>query len=129
MNRFWLWVLAYGLMLLALVVFAKQIIGPAEAHEWYTDTGCCGGTDCAAVPIEADWVRPGKDGYRVVLTKEQARQINPNAGFAVDELIPWHSNKLKDFPANVRITSPAVYHLCIPASYSGVYCLFVVPST
>ena len=110
-----------GLILFALM--AKQ----AHAHDWYTDTGCCGGNDCNAVPLDAEWVQPTKDGYRVTLTPAQARQINPQASFAVDEVVPWHSNKIKTLPANVR--SPALYHICIPASYSGIYCLFTVPGT
>lgn len=104
--------------------------GKAEAHSWFSRTGCCGGSDCAAVPIDADWVQLGKNGYYVRLTVAQARMVNPDAEYPVDELVPWHSNKIKSLPAlrpGETYGAPALYYLCIPAKYSGIYCLFPVP--
>lgn len=131
--RFGLWLLVYAMALLALVVFARHLIGPAEAHHWYTNqrnvkgSSCCSGTDCAPVPISADWVQPSRDGYRVTLTLEQARTINPDSQFPMDVTVPW-AHVMAPPPEAARDSIPALYHLCIAAGVPNlVYCLFAVP--
>lgn len=109
-----------ALLFLALLWWAW----PSHAHEWYKNTGCCSGSDCAAVPLDADWVQPTKGGYQVDLTAEQAALINPEAHLPVHEFI--EGTRVRMPPAKA-MGDPALYHLCIPSGFSGVYCLFVVP--
>lgn len=107
-----------------------------HAHDWYTGTrdpvtqsGCCGGHDCAAVPLDADWIRPVAEGLRVVMTLEQSKQVNPYSQSPVDTVVPW--SRVQSPPADAS-GPPAIYHVCIAAyqriQNGGVYCLFAVPS-
>lgn len=116
---------------IAVACLITWLSRPAHAHDWYSGTGCCGGSDCNAIPLDADWVEPVKQGYHVRLTAEQARTINHKAKNRVDEIVSWNSNKLKSPPAlkpGQTYGAPAIYHLCIaPSGY--VYCLFTVPGT
>lgn len=124
-------------LLIALVVIAMLVIAEmAQAHDWYKDlrspkgSSCCSGNDCAPVPIDADWVQPTKDGYRVTLSKEQAQTINPDAQYPFNAVVPW-SQVMAPPPkamAEMNGKPPALYHLCIAAySPNTVYCLFAVP--
>lgn len=119
------------LALAALLMWMAQ----AHAHDWYTSTrdpesraSCCGGHDCAAVPLDADWIQPVADGFHVVMTLEQSRQINPYSQAPVDTVVPWSRVQV---PPPGAETVPALYHLCIAPSQrlirGGVYCLFAVP--
>lgn len=125
--RYWAWAFAASLALVFLLLLGKYAV--AEAHDWYSGTGCCGGSDCNAIPLNSDWVTPVKQGYHVQLTVEQAMTINPKAKNRVDEIVSWNSNKLKSPPPlkpGQTYGAPAIYHLCIaPSGY--VYCLFAVP--
>lgn len=113
------------LALAALFMWMAQ----AYAHSWYSRTNCCNGSDCAPVPLDAGWVTMEEHGYQVTLTKEQAKQVNPDAEVAISVFIPWHNSRIKSPPVlKAGETYGAnIYHLCIPPRYNGVYCLFVVP--
>jgi hypothetical protein len=78
-------------LLLALGCIA--LLGPAEAHDWYsgirnptTGVGCCGGNDCTPIDVA-----------RVVETRDE---------FIVDGV--WHFNKDEAMPAQ-----DGQYHACI----------------
>lgn len=107
----------------------------AEAHDWYTKKvdpvhkkGCCGGSDCAVLPIDIPGVLTiEREGYRVRLTLEQAKLINPQRKELFDHLIPWD---------RVQPSEDLNYHICIMAkdyeSYwrdprDGTYCFFEPP--
>lgn len=132
--RYWGWALAASLAIIILLLLGK--FAGAEAHDWYKDlrnpkgSSCCSGTDCAPVPLDADWVRPTRDGYRVTLTVEQARTINPDAQYPFNAMVPW-SQVMAPPPkamTEMRGEPPALYHLCIAAySPNTIYCLFAVP--
>lgn len=114
----------------ALAILVFGMVMKAEAHEWYsgkrdpvTTIGCCGGSDCAPVPLDVDWVRPVAEGYRVTLTVEQAHNFNAHVTMPIDEIIPW---------ARVQIVDPkkyegpqAIYHICINGNQ--IRCLFATP--
>lgn len=100
-------------------------------HEWYlgrTDptsgNSCCGGGDCAPVPLDADWVNPVEGGFQVTMSLMEARLVNENMKKGVDVLVPWERVMLlsagKDAPV-------AIYHICLWGD--SLKCLFVVPST
>lgn len=115
-------------VLLALVLFFA--FAPAvQAHSWYSRTNCCSGTDCAPVPLDAAWVIMEEHGYRIVLTAEQAKLVNPYATKPLDVFIKWSDRRIKSPPILLpgETYGPNIYHLCIPAGYVGVHCLFVVP--
>ena len=107
----------------------------AQAHDWYSQKvdpvhkkGCCGGSDCAVLPIDIPGVLSvEKDGYRVRLTLEQAQKINPYRIQAFDHLIPWD---------RVQPSEDLNYHICILAKdydvgwrdpRDGTYCFFEPP--
>lgn len=102
----------------------------AYAHDWYSRTNCCNGSDCAPVPLDAEWVTMEANGYRVFLTVEQAKLVNPEATYPINELIPWHSNKIRVPPVLKagETYGKTIYHLCISTT-GTVYCLFPVPVT
>lgn len=126
-KRFWGWALLYGALGVALLILGHY--SGAQAHSWYARTNCCSGTDCNAVPLDADWVSPTARGYHIKLTAAQAKTINPYATLPVDQVIPWGNSRIKAPPKLQpgETYGEAVYHLCIPSSWSGVYCLFAVP--
>lgn len=115
--------------LVAAFVFLAPVI--ASAHSWYSDRrdpvtkkGCCGGTDCAQLVIEPGVFSAEPGGYRVRLTLEQARRINPVRREGIDILIPWE---------RVQDSEDGNFHLCIPR-WNGVvrddfYCFFAPPNT
>ena len=115
------------LLKLAVLVAAFLAAGKAGAHEPYSGlydpvTGgrCCGGSDCAVLKIEPGMIEAVEQGYRLTLTTEQARRINPARRVPVDTVIPWDRMK-PSFDGN--------YHLClpsypIPGATSDFYCFF-----
>lgn len=76
------------------IAFYLMLTVSASAHSFYTDSkdpvfnyeGCCGGSDCSAIP--ASWVHDMKDGVRIIMTLEQAKQVNSLATMPVDAFIP-----------------------------------------
>ena len=121
------------LIALAALVAAFILLAPvvANAHSWYserrdpvTKKGCCGGTDCAQLVIEPGMLTADHLGYRISLTAEQARKINPSRRDGVDLLIPWD---------RIQPSEDGNFHLCLPR-WNGVvlgdfYCFFAPPST
>src|SRR5262245_43183618 len=86
-----LWPLFVLLVAAWVFLFGSRL---AEAHDWYSSTNdpvfqssCCGGHDCA--PIDPAWVSEVGDGYRLTMTADQARTVNPAAQAPVDALVPW----------------------------------------
>lgn len=77
------------LVLLAALVAAFVFLGPvmsSMAHSWYSEKvdpvygqSCCGGSDCAAWQIMPGEIEAEADGYRVRLSLERSRMINPNS--------------------------------------------------
>jgi hypothetical protein len=101
-----------------------------QAHEWYSNRsdpaskmGCCGGSDCAPVPIDADWVQPVSNGLHVVLTLEQAKTFNIRTGAVIDEVVPW--SRVMALSAGYN-GPPAFYHICIVGD--ELRCVFAVPT-
>jgi len=59
------------------------------------------------------------EGYRLRLTIDQARKINPLRTTPVDTLIPWE---------RMQVSEDGNFHLCIPAHPNGLrydfYCFW-----
>lgn len=123
------------------ILLASSI--PAFAHDWYvgkndpvTGGSCCTTAansqygDCAVLQIVPGVITGEVNGYRIVLTEEQARKINPLREGAVNILVPWN---------RVQPSLDGNFHLCIPASapkpseHSGprgdFYCFWAPPSS
>lgn len=89
----------------SIIVFAiasMALSTGAHAHDWFTGTtdptglgGCCTGPndpnpDCKPVPADmVGVITEVSEGYRVVLTIEQARFFNKATTAAIDEVVPW----------------------------------------
>jgi hypothetical protein len=97
------------------VVYAKL----ARAHDWYvgqrdpvTKGGCCTTSatakygDCAELRVEPGVLEPIPEGYRVRLTVEQARKINPLRNLPVDTIVP---------ESRIQDSEDGNFHMCIPA--------------
>ena len=105
---------------------------PATAHDWYTGahdprTGsrCCGGQDCAVLKIETGVIEAVSEGYRLRLSLEQAREINPNRHVSVDTVIPWN---------RVQPSPDGNWHVCLPPypmphMSADIYCFWEPPGT
>lgn len=118
---------------LAALVAAFVFLAPlmAWAHSWYSEkhdpvslAPCCGGTDCAKLVIEPGVLTAEPDGYRIRLTLEQARRINPYARAPIDALVIWK---------RVQPSEDGNYHICISPDYRlpprfGIYCFFAPPN-
>jgi hypothetical protein len=108
------------------------LLSQARAHDWYSKykdpehrTNCCGGHDCAPWRIRTGSVSPENGGWRVRLTLEEARQINPLATAPIDT---WVS------AARVMQSENGGWDICLRPSWRdgpdfGVICLFGPPST
>lgn len=123
------------LVLLAALVAAFVFLGPvmsSMAHSWYSEKvdpvygqSCCGGSDCAAWQIMPGEIEAEADGYRVRLSLERSRMINPNSAAPIDALVKWQ---------RVQPSEDGNWHLCLMTSFragprGGVYCLFAPPNT
>lgn len=99
----------------------------AVAHEWYskrmdpvTLAPCCGGKDCAPLVIKPGMLEAEEDGYRIRLTEEQAKKINPQRYGSVDVLVEW---------ARIQPSEDGNFHICIPPYHqpqmrADLYCFF-----
>lgn len=99
----------------------------AYSHEWYSkrmdpvrQTPCCGGSDCAKLKIDPGVLEATDEGYRVRMTLEQARRINPQRIAPVDTVVPWE---------RIQLSEDGNYHICIPsyevpAMPADFYCFF-----
>jgi hypothetical protein len=81
-----LWPLFVLLLAAWMYLFETQF---ARAHDWYSSTAdpvfqsnCCGGHDCA--PVDPAWVSEVSEGYRLTMTANQARTVNPAAQFGAE---------------------------------------------
>jgi hypothetical protein len=111
-----------------LLVLASM---PALAHSWYSKkvdpvwrNGCCGGNDCAQLVVTPENVTAEADGYRIRLTHEEAKKINPYTTSGIDALVIWE---------RVQPSEDGNWHICIMTSYrdkarGGIYCLFAPPN-
>lgn len=129
------------LLKLAALVAAFFFVAPfvaALAHDPYsgrTDpvygNGCCGGADCAILEVKPGMLEGELDGYRIRLTLEEARKINPYRVQPVDTLIVWD---------RIQPSWDGNYHLCLrsrdaldmfggPDPRGAAYCFFAPPNT
>ena len=103
---------------LALIVL-PLFLQPANSHDWYSGTSdpvtggsCCttaaqdGYGDCAQLLIEPGVLEPVPEGYRIRLTVEQARKLNPLRNHAVDTIVP--EERIQD-------SEDGNWHMCVPA--------------
>lgn len=123
------------LLKLAALVAAFLFVAPivaALAHQPYTGlkdpvtkSSCCGSADCAVFKIEPGMLTGEVDGYRLRLTEEQARRINPVRSGPVDTLIPWD---------RVQPSWDGNHHLClpnykVPHMAADFYCYWAPPNS
>ena len=98
----------------------------ASAHSWYsekrdpvTKKGCCGIADCHEIAISPENYTPEADGFRIRLTAEQAKIINPFRLDPLDIFVPFE---------RVQPSEDGNFHLCIPrfngVTYGDFYCFF-----
>lgn len=113
-------------------VFFFLAAAPAAAHEWYSkrrdpvfsQTTCCGGSDCAPLPPHAISITP--DGQlRVTLTVEEARRINPVRRYGFDQIISFD---------RIQTSEDGRPHICLQPHQApedpreGYYCIFLPPT-
>lgn len=101
---------------------------PAASHDWFAGTkdpvsgsGCCGGDDCAAIPIElfdVGAVVEMKNGYSVKLTLPQARMFNRDTRKPVEDFLPF---------ARVQPSKTGGFAMCI--YQDRVQCFFAPQNT
>jgi hypothetical protein len=101
----------------------------AEAHSWYSEkrdpiysqTTCCGGSDCAPLPAHAISITPDGD-LRITLTVEEARRINPVRRYGFDRVIQFE---------RIQNSEDGTPHICLMAHdmendpREGYYCVFL----
>lgn len=108
---------------LLLLAFAS----PAAAHDWYstetdpvTFSRCCGNHDCAPLKIEPGMIEAVEEGYRLRLSVEQAKAINPNRTQRVDTIVEW--DRIQPSPdGNWHVCLPNYY---LPAMRGDFYCFW-----
>jgi hypothetical protein len=105
----------------------------ADAHDWYvgkrdpvTGGGCCTTSatakwgDCNELLIEPGVLEPVPEGYRIRLTVEQARRLNPLRNTPVDTIVPEE---------RIQESGDGNWHMCIPriqldSMRADFYCFF-----
>jgi hypothetical protein len=114
-------------VILSCLLFAT----PAYGHAWYSKKidpvfgqGCCGIHDCGQLVISPGVLSAEEDGYRIRLTLEQSKLINPLSTAPIDGVVPWN---------RVQPSEDGNYHICIMSVHrdnirAGIYCLFVPPN-
>jgi hypothetical protein len=114
------------LTILAALLFSATA---ASAHEWYgkrrdpiySQTTCCGGTDCAPLPAHAISITP-EGNLRITLTVEEARAINPVRRYGFDRVIQFE---------RIQNSEDGTPHICLMAHdlegdpREGYYCVFL----
>lgn len=103
-------------IILAALLFSGTV---AHAHDWYigkrdpvTGGGCCTTAanasygDCNQLVIEPGVLEPVPEGYRVRLTVEQARRLNPLRTLPVDTIVPEE---------RIQESGDGNFHMCIPS--------------
>ncbi|MBK1870582.1 hypothetical protein [Taklimakanibacter albus] len=118
-----------------LAVIVAAWIFPATprfvlAHDWYGYTAdpvyqsnCCGGHDCA--PVDPAWVSEVREGYRLTMTVDQARTVNPDAQAPVDAVVPW--KRIQSPPEAEHPFYACIYDMDRTAPRYGVICFFATP--
>jgi hypothetical protein len=101
------------------------------AHDWYSSTAdpvyqssCCGGHDCA--PVDSAWVSEVAEGYRLTMTVDQARTVNPAAQSPVDAVVPW--SRIQSPPSATHTFYACIYDQDRAAPRYGVICFFATPT-
>jgi hypothetical protein len=125
MAKFWpLFVL---LVAAWIYLFGTQFV---QAHDWYSSTAdpvyqsnCCGGHDCA--PVDPAWVSEVSEGYRLTMTADQARTVNPQAQSPVDAVIPW--SRIQSPPKADHLFYACIYDRDRTPPRRGVICFFATP--
>jgi hypothetical protein len=122
-----LWSLFVLLLAAWMYLFGTQF---ALAHDWYSSTAdpvyqssCCGGHDCA--PVDPSWVSETREGYRLTMTADQARTVNPQAQSPVDAVIPW--SRIQSPPNADHLFYACIYDRDRAAPRHGVICFFATP--
>lgn len=135
-TKFLCMIFVYGFIALVTLVVGLSIItyviAPARAHDWYSaaqdpvySSDCCGGHDCA--PLNAEWVKVEGDGYRVRMTVEQSRTINPSSTEPVNAFVP--GERVQSPPEH----SDKPFYACVydkdrgPPRH-GIICFFATPT-
>jgi hypothetical protein len=126
-SRPW-WLLPLIAAFVAAWVFAGP---PAKAHDWYSSTSdpvyqssCCGGHDCA--PIDSAWVSQEPGGYRLRMTIEQSRTVNPSSQAPVNALVPW--SRVQSPPHADHEFYACIYDRDRARPREGVICFFATPT-
>ena len=110
----------FGLALIFLALtatFAEAHDGYVGKHDPVTGGSCCttsktdGYGDCAKLVVEPGVLEPVPEGYRLRLTVEQARKINPLRRWPVDTIIPEE---------RIQESEDGNFHLCIPGYPGGM---------
>ena len=103
------------------------------AHDWYSSTAdplyssnCCGGHDCA--PVDPAWVRETKEGYRLTMTADQARTVNPAAVTPIDAVIPWSRVQAPPENKDGKPFYACIYDRDRSPPRNGVICFFSTPT-
>lgn len=116
----------------AALVAAFLLPGSAGAHEWFNGFRdpvfgwkCCDGDDCDVVEINGQNITAERDGYRVRLTVEEAKKLNPNTNLPVDGLVPWE--RVIESPTGQFAACPFIYRR--DEATAGLWCLFVPPNS
>jgi hypothetical protein len=111
-----------------LYLFSSQFV---LAHDWYSSTSdpvyqsnCCGGHDCA--PVDPAWVSEQREGYRLTMTLDQARTVNPSAQAPVDAVVPW--SRIQSPPNADHMYYACIYERDRGAPRHGVICFFATPT-
>ncbi|TMJ35180.1 MAG: helix-turn-helix domain-containing protein [Alphaproteobacteria bacterium] len=116
---------------LATVCFSFVGSHAVLAHDWYSSTAdpvyqsnCCGGHDCA--PVDSEWVSEVAEGYRLKMTIDQARTVNPAAETPVDAVVPW--SRIQSPPTATHAFYACIYDRDRAAPRYGVICFFATPT-
>ena len=122
-----LWLIPFG-------VVAWLIATKAQAHDWYTGTGCCYGEGVAkdCDNISSLNVRPVDDGWIVTLTREDMIRIRPNLATSIEfigvegisEFFPQQAAKLAqdgEYSACLKFTPTETV---IPKLKTWLLCFF-----
>lgn len=117
---------------LAALAASFAIAPQAHAHSWYSEKSdpvfgnpCCGGTDCGLLTVSRNVLSAEQRGYRIRLSLEQTRKINPFSAAPIDALVPWD---------RIQQSEDGNYHICLMTYHrdkmrGGVYCLFAPPDS
>jgi hypothetical protein len=122
-----LWPVCGVLLVAGPYLFSTQFV---LAHDWYSSTSdpvyqssCCGGHDCA--PVDSAWVSEEREGYRLTMTLDQARTVNPSAQAPVDAIVPW--SRIQSPPHADHEFYACIYDRDRAPPRKGVICFFATP--